>query len=216
MIIEELQQQTSEWYEMRKGMCTGSRVADVVTKLKNGKYSAGRQNYLMEVVCARLTGHMPEHFVSAAMEWGVQQEPFARAAYELEMDLMVETVGFAIHPIIPYFGASPDGLIASDGSIEIKCPTSDTHLRWIMDGVVPEEYIPQMKAVMACSERQWCDFVSFDPRMPKDLQLFVRRLDRDEPMVKEMEEEVEKFLGEVDGMIEVIMQAHPVIRLEQV
>lgn len=214
MIIEELEQQTPEWYEMRKGMCTGSRVADVVAKLQKGGYKACRQNYLMEVVCARLTGHMPEHFVSAAMEWGVQQEPFARAAYELEMDVMVETVGFAIHPRIEYFGASPDGLVSPDGVIEIKCPTSDTHLRWIMDGAVPEEYIPQMKAVMACTERQWCDFVSFDPRMPKDLQLFVRRLERDETTIREMEEEVENFLSEVDAMIATIMQARPLIHVE--
>jgi putative phage-type endonuclease len=211
MIIEGLEQQTPEWYTMRKGMVTGSRVADIVTRLKKGGYSAARQTYLMEIACARLTGLMPDHHVSPAMEWGIANEPFARAAFELANDCMVESIGFAIHPKIEYFGASPDGLIGEEGVLEIKCPTSDTHLSYILAGVVPVEYCPQMLAEMACTERQFCDFVSFDPRMPENLQLFMRRFHRDDKLIAMMEEEVQIFLGEVEGMLETINQLRPVL-----
>jgi len=205
-IIEGLEQRTPEWHLMRNGCVTGSRVADVVATLKKGGYAACRQNYLMEVVVSRLTGLAPDHFVNAAMQWGIDNEQFARAAYEMETDCMVESVGFALHSKIGYFGASPDGLIGSDGVLELKCPTSDTHLRYIMEGVVPIDYMPQMMAEMACTDRQWCEFVSFDPRMPKNLQLFIRRFKRDDKFIGIMEQEVEKFLGEVEETLDSIAQ----------
>lgn len=196
---------------MRNGMVTGSRVADVCAKLKKGGYAACRQNYLIEVAVSRLTGLAPDHFVTPAMQWGIDNEQFARAAYEMATDCMVESVGFAIHPRLDYFGASPDGLIGSDGVLELKCPNSDTHLGYILEGTLPVDYMPQMLAEMACADRQWCDFVSFDPRMPKNLQLFVRRFHRDEELIKAMEVEVAAFLLEVEVMLEKIEQASPLV-----
>jgi predicted phage-related endonuclease len=167
---------------------------------------------MYDVAVTRLTGLMPDRYVSKAMEYGIEYEPLARAAYEKRFDVDVKEVGFAIHPKIDWFGASPDGLVGNDGVLEIKCPNSATHLSYLMDGVVPEDYLPQMKAEMLCAERQWCDFVSFDPRMPKHLRLFVRRLERDEPMLRQLEEEVEKFLNELEVLMEKISNASPVVR----
>jgi exodeoxyribonuclease (lambda-induced) len=198
MPIIDVEQQTADWVTMRVGMCTGSRVADVVTRLKKGGYSAARGNYLMELVVSRLTGLTPDHFVNDAMRWGIEQEQYAVAAYEMEHDVMAEKIGFAMHSKIDWFGASPDRKLGNIGLMEVKCPTSGVHLGYLMEGVVPLEYQPQMLAEMACAEREWVDFVSFDPRMPKKLQLFVKRFHRDEALIKLMEQEVIQFLGEVD------------------
>lgn len=211
MLVDDLIQGTPDWLEMRKGMITGSMVADAVAKLKKGGYSQSRENYMFDLAVTRLTGLMPDRYVSRAMEFGTENEPLARAAYEMELDVMVEEVGFAMHPKINWFGSSPDGLVERDGVLEIKCPESATHLSYLMDGVVPEKYLPQMKSHMLCAERQWCDFVSFDPRMPEHLQLFVRRLDRDELMLRDLECEVEKFLAELDALMEQITKASPVV-----
>lgn len=197
MIIEGLMQNTPEWLMQRCGMVTGSRVAHVVGKNQNGKYSSKREVYLMEVVIQRLTGRVTETYVTPAMEWGTEQEPNARAAYEGSRDEMVDLVGFATHPTIEWFGASPDGLVGDKGMVEIKAPNTSTHLEYLLEGKVPLDYMPQMMAEMACAEREWCDFVSYDPRLPKSLQLFVRRFHRDDKLIAAMEEEVKFFLEEV-------------------
>jgi putative phage-type endonuclease len=174
-------------------------------------YQKCREDYMWDLVATRLTGQMPDRYVSRAMEFGTEHEPEAIAAYESKMGCMVEPVGFAFHPTIQWFGASPDGLVGDDGCIEVKCPNSATHLSYILDGCVPDDYLPQMKAVMACAERKWCDFVSFDPRMPKSLRLFVRRLERDQPMIDELEAEVVKFLAEVEQMLEAVTRKIPAL-----
>jgi putative phage-type endonuclease len=173
-------------------------MVDVVTKLKNGKYSAARDKYLMEKVVERLTGRAAENYVSPAMEWGIDTEPLARAAYEEEMDVQVEPGNLFYHPKIEWYCASPDGLVSDDGLIEIKCPTTSVHLETICQNEIPEEYLPQMAAQMSCSERKYCDYVSFDPRVPANLQLFIKRYPRpnDEAMAL-MEQEVQGFLDSV-------------------
>ena len=207
MPIVEVKQQTPEWLAMRIGMVTGSRVFEITdrkvpTKVQKdlgqpGDYKKSRADYLTEVVVERLTGRAVEHFVTQAMEEGIENEPLAKAAYEMKTGFEVQDGGFAIHPKLEWFGASPDGLVGDDGLIEIKCPKSTTHLETIASGEIPEEYLPQMMAEMACAERQWVDFVSFDPRMPKSLQLWVKRFHRDEKCIGILEEEVKKFLDEV-------------------
>lgn len=208
MIIEDLEQQTPEWLAMRVGMVTASRVADVIAKRKRqpkdgepAEPLACRKDYLWEIVVERLTGRSSETYVSPSMEWGIEQEPSARAAYEMATDCMVEPIGFAIHPANKWFGASPDGLVGEDGILEIKCPNSGTHLQYIINQVVPSEYVPQMLAEMACTERLWGDFVSFDPRMPKKMQLFVQRLRRDDKRIADMESDVAVFCQEVDDKL---------------
>ena len=206
-IVEGLQQQTPEWLHQRHGMVTGSRVADVVGRKRPtaeqkkagmpGDYYKARQDYLWDVIIERLTGRSAETYVTPAMEFGIENEPLARAAYELEKDVEVEAVGFAIHPQIEWFGASPDGLVGTDGCLEIKVPNSSTHLAYLLEGEIPVDYMPQMMAEMACAERKWCDFVSFDPRLPPKLRFFCRRFHRNDALIAQMETEIRAFLEEV-------------------
>lgn len=195
-----IEQGSDAWKALRAGKVTASRVADVLSKIKSGE-SAGRKNYRMDLVAERLTGKPADSFTNSAMQWGTEQEPFARIAYETHKGLFVEQVPFIDHPTIEWFGCSPDGLVAEDGLLEIKCPNTTTHLEYLQDGKPPSKYIPQMMAQMACTGRKWCDFASFDPRLPEDLQLFVVRLNWDDAYIQEMEAEVKQFLNEVDATL---------------
>lgn len=207
-IVEGIEQQTPEWLQMRTGMVTASRVADVIAKRQKGIGELKcRADYRTEIITEILTGRSAEHYVTPAMEFGIENEPLGRAAYEMRLDREIQDGGFHIHDRIPRFGASPDGLINDDGLVEIKCPTTATHVEWIVAGVTPEEYQPQMLAEMACTGRLWCDFVSFDPRLPKKLQLFVRRFLRDDERIAAMETEVLKFLEEVIATIKLLEEA---------
>lgn len=199
-MILECEQRTEEWVQLRCGKVTGSRICDVLAEIKKGE-AASRKNYRAEIIVETLIGIPVEQYVSKEMQWGTDTEPFARAAYELEHDASITTVGFATHSMIDRFGASPDGLVGDDGLVEIKCPNTATHLEYLLSGTVPAAYQPQMLAEMACTGRQWCDFVSFDPRLPKRLQLFVRRFPRDDAKIGEIEAKVEEFLDEVDSVL---------------
>jgi putative phage-type endonuclease len=194
-----IEQGTPEWHQLRLGKVTASRVSDVMAKIKTGE-SASRKNYRAELVVQRLTGLPSESFTNAAMEWGTATEPMARIAYEITKEVLVEQVGFIEHPTIAMFGCSPDGLV-HDGMIEIKCPNSATHIEYLTDNKAPAKYINQMQCQMAVTGRKWCDFVSFDPRLPEDLQLFVVRVERDQKYIDSMEVEVVEFLTEVEGMV---------------
>jgi len=210
MIIDDLIQGSDDWLRMRVGMCTGSRVGEVMAKRKKGTEElACRAGYRKELVIERLTGLAYEHYVSQYMEWGTDQEPLARTEYELATGADARPIGFAMHDHIKWFGASPDSLIGSDGVLEIKAPTTNNHLEILLTGVIPAEYQWQMYAEMACAGRQWCDFVSFDPRLPKKFQLFIRRFHRDDKLISEMETEVEKFLGEVDQVMKKLEACSP-------
>jgi len=190
-----MEQRTEEWFSARLGKVTASRVADVLAKIKSGE-SASRKNYKMELVVQRLTGKAGESFTNAAMEWGTEQEPFARMAYEAHTGTFVKEEGFVDHPTIEGFGCSPDGIVG-DGLIEIKCPNTANHIETVLENKAPSKYIPQMQCQMACTGAKWCDFVSFDPRVPEDLQLFVVRVERDQEYIDSMEVEVKQFLSEV-------------------
>jgi putative phage-type endonuclease len=194
-----MEQRTEEWFAARCGKVTASRVADVIAKTKTG-YSASRANYLADLVVERLTGKPAASFSNAAMEWGTEQEPHARAAYSAKTGILVEEVGFIDHPTVSLSGASPDGY-AEEGLVEIKCPNTATHLDQILDGKPPQKYITQMQWQMACTGRPWCDFVSYDPRLPERLQLLVVRVPRDDEYIAMLETEVTKFLSELDVKI---------------
>lgn len=212
-------QRSPEWFEARRGLVTASRCADVIAILKRSKGEAApRRNYRMELACEILTKKRIDPFAAyggklpKAMEWGVEQEPFARAAYELECSVLVETCGFYIHPRIARFGASPDGLVGADGLIQIKCLDTKNHLELMLEDVIPVEYAAQMLADLACSGRQWCDFVSFDPRL-RGNELFIRRLERKdfEPQIAQLEAEVDRFNADLDEMLAKLPKATPVL-----
>jgi hypothetical protein len=203
----QMEQGTDEWAQARCGLVTASRSADVIAMLKNGKgEKSERAAYRSELICEILTGVPYPRFVSKEMQWGIDQEPFARAAYELQQNVLVETCGFILHPGIDRFGASPDGLVGDDGLIQIKCPNTSTHLGWMLAGTVPVEHMAQMLGEMSCTQRAWVDFVSYDPRLPLHLQLFVRRFVRDPKLIAVLEKEVEHFNAEIDGQIAALPQ----------
>jgi putative phage-type endonuclease len=195
-----MEQRSPEWFAARLGKVTASRVADVVAKTKSG-YGASRANYMAELVCERLTGRLGDFYQNAAMVWGTETEPMARSAYEAHSGNLVTETGLVLHSSISDAAASPDGLIDGDGLVEIKCPNTATHIDTLLDEKVPSKYVTQIMWQMACTERKWCDFVSFDPRMPEHMQIFVKRVERDDDMIVELEREVEKFLSELDEKI---------------
>ena len=199
--MSDIEQGTDEWFAIRCGKVTASRVADVIATTKSG-YSASRANYEAQLICEILTGKPAESYSNAAMQWGTETEPLARAQYELKTGNMVNQIGFVVHPIIEQAGASPDGLIGEDGCIEIKCPNTSTHLDTLLSQKVPSKYITQMTWQMVCTGRKWCDFVSYDPRLPENLQLFIERIELDEDYAKKLQNEVVMFLVEVNEKVE--------------
>lgn len=203
-------EETDKFWRDRLGKLTASRMADAVGKQKrSGEYKEARKKYMIELIAERLTGMSADQYLSSSMLWGIETEPQARAAYEAKTGERVIKTGFCDHPIIPGCGASPDGLAGYDGLVEIKCPESRTHIAYLMGRVVPEDYLPQIYWQMACCpERQWVDFVSFDPRMPKDLRLFVARVPRDEKLIAGYEKEAIGFLREMSFAIEAIEGGH--------
>jgi putative phage-type endonuclease len=199
--MSEIIQGTPEWFAQRLGKVTASRVADVIAKTKSG-YSTSRANYLAQLVAERLTGRVAESFSNAAMQHGTETEPLARMAYEAETGLMVTEVAMIDHPTIPMTGASPDGFVGDQGLVEIKCPNTATHIDTLLSDKTQSKYIPQMQWQMACTGKKWCDFVSFDPRLPADMQLFVARVDRDDAYIAELEAEIKTFLSEVETTVQ--------------
>jgi len=200
-----MEQRSDEWFAARLGKVTASKVADVIAKTKTG-YSASRENYMAQLICERMTGQKQESFTNAAMEWGTTTEPLARAAYEAHANVLVNEVGIIDHPFLPMCAASPDGLVDIVGMLEIKCPNTATHFDTLLTGSVPAKYIAQMQWQMACANRLWVDFVSFDPRAPEGLQFFVKRVDRDDAYIQGLEAEVHKFLMELEQRIEKLNQ----------
>lgn len=200
-------QGTDEWHQARLGRVTASRVADVVAKTKSG-WSASRANYAAELIAERLTGNPTEHFVNAAMQHGTDTEPQARIAYEAWTDCPVGEVGFVQHPRIEMSGASPDGLVGDDGLIEIKCPNSATHIDTLMGEPVAGKYLTQIQWQLACTGRKWCDWISFDPRLPEEMRLFVKRVPRDDALIAILEKEVLAFLAEIEETVEALKQRY--------
>lgn len=196
-------QGTAEWFAERLGKATASRIADVVASTKSG-WGASRANYAAELIVERLTGQPIERFSNAAMAWGTEHEAEAAAAWAWETDLEPEVCGFFPHPTIAMSGASPDRLINAEGLLEVKCPMTATHIDTLLSGKVPGKYVTQMQWQMACTRRSWCDFVSFDPRLPPHLRLWVRRVARDEAAITYLEREVAAFLVEVADKIDAL------------
>lgn len=193
-----MEQRSEEWFEARLGKVTASRVADVLAKIKSGE-SASRRNYKIQLVSERLTGERQETYVNQAMQDGIDREQFARDRYVQQFG-EVEEVGFIQHPTLEA-GASPDGLVGTDGIIEIKCPMGSTHTETLMTQEVPSKYVPQIQFQLLVTGRKWCDFVSYNPMFPENLQVFVRRVFANKEYQQELEDEVKQFLKEVDDVI---------------
>lgn len=192
-----IEQGTEDWHALRLGKVTASRIADVMARTKSG-YGASRASYMADLLVERLNGQPTEGFTNAAMQWGTDQEPHARAEYEFITLNDVAQVAFIDHPGIPMTGASPDGLIGEDGLIEIKCPNTKTHIEYLETGKIADQYIKQMHWQMICTGRSWCDFVSYDPRVTvPEMRLKIQHVDLDSGLAEEITEEVQKFLAEL-------------------
>lgn len=194
------EQGTPEWLQERAGKVTASRIGDLMAKTKAG-YSASRANYMAELVAERLTGIPKQGFTNDAMRWGTETEPQARAMYELETGHTVIETGMVPHPTIEGSGASPDGLVGDTGLVEIKCPNTATHIETLRGAAIDRKYILQMHWQMICCQRDWCDFVSFDPRLPLEMQMHVRRVERDAELAEEITAEVTQFLTELNNTV---------------
>ena len=213
MILETADQRTDDWYAARCGKATASRFKDVMARKKPTKAQAkkgllgdptqARQDYLTELVVERLTGQPVPAYENAAMRWGTEQEAAARAAYEQRTGIEVEETGFVAHDTL-YAGCSPDGLVDWDGLIEMKCPfNSAVHIETLLGGM-PADHMPQAQGQMWITGRQWCDFVSYDPRMPAELQLHIQRINRDSAFIADLERQVTEFLTEVGAQVEAL------------
>ena len=198
-----LEQRSEVWFAIRAGKVTASRIADMLATTKSG-WGASRKNYHAQLVTERLTGTVEPSFCSPAMQHGIDFEASAREAYHQHMLCTVEEIGFVDHPTIAMSGASPDGLIGDDGLVEIKCPNSAAHIESLLGGTIPDKYRQQMLWQMACTGRVYCDFVSFDPRLPENMRLFVQRVPRDDAAIAALEKEVAAFLREVDETVDML------------
>lgn len=199
-----VQQGSYDWIQERVGCATASRFKDVMAKLKNGGPAQARKDYMAEVVCECLTGQPVAKFSNAAMAWGTEMEPEARQAYCIATGNEVDEVSFIRHSSLRC-GASPDGIVNLEGCLEIKCPNSMTHMETIIADAVPEQHIPQIQGQLWITGNNWADFVSYDPRMPKGLDLFIRRVYRDEMYITALEHEVRLFLKEVDERVAALL-----------
>jgi len=196
-----IEQGSEEWKVARLGHVTASNMADVMSKGKGSVEAIGRYKYKVRLVAERLTQTAAESFSNAAMEWGVEQEQFAAMEYEAANNVLTDKTGFWLHPDIKWLGVSPDRLVGHEGLIEVKCPNTTTHLGYLFENKIPTDYFKQIQCQLWVTGRQWCDFVSYDPRLPKRNQLLIVRTERDESLIAEMEAETLKFLDEVENLI---------------
>ena len=194
-------QGSEAWFDLKRGKVSASHIVDIMPGVK-GKYMASRKNYISQLVCEILTGTTEETFTSGAMAWGIETEPLARTAYEILTGEWVNEVPFIDHIEIDRCGCSPDGLVGKKGGLEIKCPNTATHIDTLLHETVKRDYIFQMQHCMSCTDRKWWDFVSFDPRMDEKNQIFLKRFDRDNAMIAEIDSEIIKVNQEVDTLIE--------------
>lgn len=202
-----IEQGTIEWKQLKCGWVGASRVADIIAKTKSG-WSASRATYMGQLIAERLTGVPMESYSSQAMQWGTDTESDARAAYQFEAGVLVQKASFVPHPAIPTAGASPDGMVGEDGLLECKCPNTGTHIDTLLGQSVPGKYVTQMQFQMACTGRKWCDFVSFDPRMPESMRIFIQRVPRNDATIAELEAAVREFLSELDAKLAKLVERY--------
>ena len=204
--LAHIEQGSEDWIAARVGLVTASRCYEMANTTQKGEWTAKREAYRDELICERLTGQPFPRHITPEMEWGTLQEPFARAAYEIRYGILVDTVGFVIHPENDRFGASPDGYVGEDGLIQIKCPGTRKHLERFLLAPIPPDYATQMLAELACTGRKWCDLVSYDPRLPGHLQLYVTRYQPEEKFIRALEAQVVHFNAEIEGVLAALPQ----------
>ena len=200
-------QGSSAWLSARCGHLTASRMADAMAILKSGKPSEARNKLMIEILAERMTGDAMPHYVNDAMRWGAETELLAKEAYQTASGNLLDACGFILHPSIEYFGASPDAMLDDDAVVEFKCPTSTTHIGWLLAGVMPDQHKPQVLAQLACTQRTRAVFVSFDPRMPAARQLFIKEWTPTLAEIEAVETAAREFLADLDRMFAQLTEA---------
>jgi len=200
-------QGSGSWLNQRVGCLTASRMADAMAMLKSGKPSEARNKLLIEILAERMTGDAAPHFVNDAMRHGLEFEPVAKSAFEAHTGNLLDACGFVLHPTIEHFGASPDAFLDADAVVEFKCPTTTTHIGWMLAGVVPDQHKPQILAQLACTGRAHAVFVSFDPRMPAARQLFVKEWTPTREEIEAVENAARSFLADLEAMFQQLTEA---------
>ena len=195
-----MEQRSEAWFAMGAGCATSSRVADLTARTKSG-WGAARKNAIADLVCERLTGECTQIPQTAAMAWGVEKEDEARDLYAMLTGAHIEQVAFLKHPSIEWAGASPDGLVDDEGMVEIKCPNSATHIETLTGGTIPERYMKQMQWQLDCAGRRWVDFVSYDPRLPPAMQIYIKRVEMDPTIIEQLQDDVMTALAEVEETV---------------
>jgi putative phage-type endonuclease len=196
--IIDVGQGTEEWLALRAGLITGSRISDVMA----GGAGIIKEKYRVQLAIERITKKpVPMDFKSSAMIKGNDDEPLAREHYEFMNDVDTEQVGFVFHPTLSRAGASPDSLVGDDGLLEIKCPNMGTHVNYLLSKKIPKNYLDQMQWQMACTGRQWCDWVTFCKEMPIHLRVLIIRVNRDEQRIAELEQAAFEFDGGIEQLI---------------
>lgn len=193
----DVEQGSEEWLQSRVGSLGASKVHEAIARTKSG-WGASRANCMATLIAERLTSTKADTFTNAAMQWGTEHEPDARAAYEFQRDVDVTEVGLYRHSTIAGTHASPDGIVGEEGLIEIKAPNTATHIQTLLTGKIPDKYIVQMQWQMICTDRQWTDHISYDPRMPPEMRLWIKRVERDDDRIAKLEADVSEFLQEME------------------
>ncbi|QEE11715.1 YqaJ viral recombinase family protein [Bartonella krasnovii] len=203
-----MEQRTAEWFQARLGKVTASNVYNVLSKTAKGMPTSKYEDYKIKLMTERLTEEISQSYITPAMQWGIDYEEDPLREYAFIYDTEVTRCGFIQHPTIQMAGASPDGLIGEDGLIEIKCPQSSNHLRFFIDGNIKSEYYAQMQFQMACTGRKWCDFMSYNPNFvgkSTGLRMKIKRINRDEEQIEQINQAVEIFLAEIDQEMQKIL-----------
>lgn len=197
MRLHDVAQRSPEWFALRAGKLTGSCAKDMLATIQKGE-AASRRDLKFKLVAERLSQSSQEDgYTNAVMQWGIDHEAEAIAAYEATTGRFVDAIGFCEHDEL-LVGTSPDGFISTDGILSVKCPKTATHIRYIRDGKEPSEHIAQNTHELWLTGRQWIDFVSYDPRLPDALRLFIVRVTRTQPELDDYGRKALAFLAEVE------------------
>ena len=200
-IIDNIEQGSDEWLSARLGKVTASKMSDVLSKGRGTAPSKTAETYMMELIAERLTGESKPFFENDAMRWGTATEPQARSMYEIENDFIdVREVAYVEHN--EFILISPDGLIGDNGLLEIKAPNTATQLKRALSGEYSADYKAQIQAQLWVTEREWCDFLSFDPRLNCSASYLIERVYRDEEYIANMKEKTYAFVERMNELIE--------------
>lgn len=221
MIIECQEQRSAEWLNLRLGCVTASNIARAMKKLtrasgdkKAGDWAGSHDEYVREIAWELITRTPAQHYVSQAMDLGTEFEGEAKIEFWMASGIEVKNVGLVRHPTINFLKASPDGLLLDEGILEVKVPLLKTHQQYLIDDIVPEEYVPQMQCQMLCCEASYGEFVSYAPpdlypELPEEFRLFRKRLPADPAVHRLMEEAAIATMAEATALVEILAQRYP-------